>query len=152
MPAVGYVVSIMFYALLVFAALTSTISMHEIGTAFFTEELSLPRRRSAWVITLIASAICIVCSLSVGAVPDLQLMGRSVMDFCDQLTANFMLPTGAMLACLFVGWYVPKQVLHDELTNWGTVSGALYGVYLFCVRFVCPVCILLVFLNQLKVI
>ena len=43
MPLVGYIVSIMFYALLVFAALTSTISMHEIGTAFFTEEFEMPR-------------------------------------------------------------------------------------------------------------
>ena len=152
MPAVGYIVSVMFYALLVFAALTSTISMHEIGTAFFTEEFSLPRRRSAWILTIIASAICIVCSLSVGAVPDLQLMGRSVMDFCDQLTANFMLPTGAMLACLFVGWYIPRQVAHDEFTNWGTHGQRLFPVYLFAVRYVCPLCIVLVFLHQLGII
>ena len=150
-PAVGYVVSVMFYALLVFAALTSTSSMHEIGTAFFTEELSLPRRRSAWVISIIASAICIVCSLSVGAI-DLQLMGRSVMDFCDQLTANFMLPTGAMLACLFVGWYIPRQVAHDEFTNWGTHGQHIFPVYLFAVRYICPLCIILVFLHQLGVI
>jgi len=152
MPAVGYVVSVMFYALLVFAALTSTISMHEIGTAFFTEELSLPRRRSAWVITIIAFVICIVCSLSVGAVPDLQLMGRSVMDFCDALTANFMLPTGAMLTCLFVGWYIPRQVAHDEFTNWGTHGQRIFNVYLFAVRYVCPLCIILVFLHQLGII
>ena len=113
MPVVGYVVGVMFFALLVFAALTSTISMHEIGTAFFTEEWNLPRRRSAWVVTVVASLICVVCSLSVGAMDELKLLGVSVMDFCDQLTANFMLPTGALLACLFVGWYIPRQVAHD---------------------------------------
>ena len=151
-PAVGYVVSIMFYALLVFAALTSTISMHEIGTAFFTEEWNLPRRRSAWVVTVVASVISVVCSLSVGALPSLQLMGRSVMDFCDQLTANFMLPAGAMLACLFVGWYIPKQVAHDEFTNFGTFGCRLFPAYLFAVRFLCPLCIGLIFLHQLGVI
>ena len=152
MPVVGYVVGVMFFALLVFAALTSTISMHEIGTAFFTEEWNLPRRRSAWVVTVVASLICVVCSLSVGAMDELKLLGVSVMDFCDQLTANFMLPTGALLACLFVGWYIPRQVAHDEFTNWGTHVQRIFPVFLFAVRYVCPLCIILVFLHQLGVI
>ena len=152
MPVVGYVVGVMFFALLVFAALTSTISMHEIGTAFFTEEWNLPRRRSAWVVTVVASLICVVCSLSVGAMDELKLLGVSVMDFCDQLTANFMLPTGALLACLFVGWYIPRQVAHDEFTNWGTHEQRIFPVFLFAVRYVCPLCIILVFLHQLGVI
>lgn len=152
MPIAGYVVGVMFFALLVFAALTSTISMHEIGTAFFTEEWNMPRRRSAWVITVVASLICVVCSLSVGAMDELKLLGISVMDFCDQLTANFMLPTGALLACLFVGWYIPRQVAHDEFTNWGTHGQRIFPVFLFAVRYVCPLCIVLVFLHQLGII
>ena len=152
MPAVGYVISVMFYALLVFAALTSTISMHEIGTAFFTEELHLPRRKAAWVLTAVASVICLFCALSVGAYPDLQLMGLQLMDFCDQLTANFMLPLGGMLTCLFVGWYIPRQVVHDEFTNNGTLRSTFFSLYLFAVRYVCPICIALVFLHQLGVI
>ena len=148
LPVVGYVVSIMFYALLVFAALTSTISMHEIGTAFFTEELHLRRRYSAWIITVVAAVICLFCSWSVGAV-DIQLMGTSLMDFCDQLTANFMLPLGGMLACLFVGWYIPKQVVFDEFTNEGSCNVRFYRFYLFAVRYVCPFCIILIFLHQL---
>ena len=152
MPIAGYVVGVMFFALLVFAALTSTISMHEIGTAFFTEEWNMPRRRSAWVITVVASLICVVCSLSVGAIDELKLLGISVMDFCDQLTANFMLPTGALLACLFVGWYIPRQVAHDEFTNWGTHGQRIFPVFIFAVRYVCPLCIVLVFLHQLGII
>ena len=151
-PVIGYVVSVMFYALLVFAALTSTISMHEIGTAFFTEELHLPRRYSAWILTVVASVICVFCSLSVGAYDNLKLMGKGLMDFCDMLTANFMLPLGGMLTCIFVGWYVPKKVVRDEFTNNGTLSSRFFSVYLFAVRFVCPVCIIIIFLHQLGVI
>ncbi len=150
-PAVGYVVSVLFYALLVFAALTSTISMHEIGTAFFIEELHLPRRYSAWIVTTCASVICVLSALSVGAF-DLKLMGMAVMDFCDQLTANVMLPLGGMLTCLFVGWYVPRQTVSDEFTNHGALSNRFLAAYLFAVRFVCPVCIMLIFLHQLGVI
>ena len=152
MPVVGYIVSIMFYALLVFAALTSTISMHEIGTAFFTEEFELPRKKSAWILTIVAGIICVCCSLSVGAYEGLKVMGFSLMDFCDHLTANFLLPIGAMLACLFVGWYIPKQVVRDEFTNEGTLKGRFFAVYLFTVRIVCPICITLIFLHQLGVV
>ncbi len=151
MPVVGYVVSIMFYALLVFAALTSTISMHEIGTAFFTEEFQMPRKYAAWVVTVLAGVLCLLCSWSVGAI-NIEVMGLSLMDFCDQLTANFMLPVGGMLACLFVGWYIPRQVVHDEFTNYGQLNHSFYRVYFFAVRYVCPVCIILVFLHQLGIL
>ena len=150
-PVVGSIVSIMFYALLVFAALTSTISMHEIGTAFFTEEFHLPRRRSAWILTLTASVLCLFCSWSVGAF-DISLMGLSLMDFCDQLTANFMLPLGGMLTCLFVGWYIPRQLAYDEFTNGGRHNTLFFSLYLFAVRFVCPIAIGLVFLHQIGMV
>ena len=151
MPVVGYVIGVMFYALLVFAALTSTISMHEIGTAFFTEELNLPRRKSAWILTIVASVLCVFCALSVGAY-DIKVMGMALMDFCDGLTANIMLPLGGLLTCLFVGWYIPREVAHNEFTNGGVKNNRFFNVYLFAVRYVCPLCILLVFLHQLGII
>ena len=76
MPVLGYVIGIMFYALLVFAALTSTISMHEIGTAFFTEELELGRGKAAWVLTIVCSLIAVLCSLSMGAIDGLSLLSE----------------------------------------------------------------------------
>ena len=152
MPFMGYLISVMFYALLVFAALTSTISMHEIGTAFFTEELHAPRSRSAWVITVVCCLIAVVCSLSIGACPNIKLLGSDLLTFCDHLTAQYLLPAGAFLTSLFVGWYVPRKVVQDEYTNQGTLRGGFFPVYLFIVRFVCPICILLVFLHQMGVI
>ena len=47
---------------------------------------------------------------------------------------------------------MPRKLVHDEFTNWGTLRGTFFGVYLFLVRFVCPVSILLIFLHQLEVI
>ena len=152
MPAVGYVVSIMFYALLVFAALTSTISMHEIGTAFFHEELHVSRSKGAWVLTFVCSVIAIACSLSQGAMPDLKLFGLDILSFCDHFTAQYLLPLGALLTSLFVGWYIPQQVVSDELTNHGRLTSRFVSLFLFVVRFVCPVCIVLVFLHQLGVL
>lgn len=153
MPVVGYLVSVLFYALLVFAALTSTISMHEIGTAFFHEEMKLDRSRAAWIVTAVCSIIAVLCSLSVGAA-DLQVMGRSLMDFCDFLTDQFMLPLGALLTSLLVGWFASRQQVRDEFYAGQPVSSArrVFHVYLFCVKFVVPVSILLIFLHQFNII
>ena len=151
-PMVGYVISILFYALLVFAALTSTISMHEIGTAFFHEELHLPRQRAAWILTTVCAAIAIFCSLSVGAYSGIQLFGMSLMDFCDFLTAQLMLPAGAFLTSIMMGWFVSRQLVKDEFTNGGVLKATFFQAYLFSVRFVVPLCILLIFLHQFGVI
>ena len=151
-PTIGYTISVMFYALLVFAALTSTISMHEIGTAFFTEELHTRRSRSAWIVTAVCSLIAVFCALSIGACPSIRLLGTDLLDFCDRLTAQYLLPAGAFLTSLFIGWYVPRKVVQEEYTNKGRLRGTFFPVYLFIVRFVCPLCILLVFLHQLGVI
>jgi NSS family neurotransmitter:Na+ symporter len=78
--------------------------------------------------------------------------GEPLLAFCDQLTANFMLPLGGMLTCFFVGWYIPRQVVHDEFTNGGTLNSRYFGIFLFAVRYVCPLCISLIFLHQLGVL
>ena len=152
MPAVGYVIGILFYALLVFAALTSTISMHEIGTAFFYEEMHLTRRKAACILTAVCSVLAVFCSLSIGAVDGIRLFGLSLMDFCDLLTAQVMLPAGALLTSIMLGWFVSAKTVREEFTNQGTVSLRLFGIWHFCIRFVVPLCILLIFLHQLGVI
>ena len=151
-PVVGYVIGVLFYALLSLAALTSTISMHEIGTAFFFEELHVTRQQGAWIETAVCSAIGVVCALSCGAVEGLSLFGKSILDCCDFLTAQVLLPLGSFLSCLFLGWYVPKKVVRDEFTNWGTLRSTFFGLFLFAVRFVCPIAIAAVFLHQLGII
>ena len=152
MPMVGYIISILFYSLLVFAALTSTISMHEIGTAFFHEELHLSRRQAATILTIVCSVIAIFCSLSVGAVKDIQLFGMPLMDFCDKLTAQVMLPAGALLTSLMLGWFASQQMVHSEFTNGETVNQAFYRTWRFCIRYIVPLCILLIFFHQFGII
>lgn len=150
-PVVGYIISVLFYGLLVLAALTSTISMHEIGTAFFYEELHITRQRGAWLMTVICCVIAILCSLSQGAV-DISVLGMNFLDFCDTLTSNYLLPIGSLATCIMVGWMVPRKLVKDEFTNWGTIPARSYHYWLFLVRFVCPIAIAAIFLHQLKLI
>ena len=149
MPFVGYIIGILFYGLLALAALTSTISMHEIGTAFFYEELHISRKSGAWIETAVCCLIGVFCSLSMGAVESIKLFGMPFLSFCDYLTAQILLPLGAFLTSLFVGWYVPKRLVRDEFSNWGTLRNAsVFGIFLFAVRFLCPIGIAAIFLHQ----
>ena len=150
-PVLGYVIGILFYALLSLAALTSTISMHEIGTSLFFEELHISRKRGAIIETILACVIGVLCSLSCGAV-DIGFFGKSFLDCCDYLTSNVLLPLGSFFTCILVGWVVPRKVVRDEFTNWGTLHNTLYAVWLFFIRFVSPLCILAVFLHQLGIV
>jgi NSS family neurotransmitter:Na+ symporter len=59
---------------------------------------------------------------------------------------------GAMLACLFVGWYIPKDIVRSEFTNNGTLRGRMFSWFLFGVRVVCPIGITIIFLHQLGIV
>ena len=76
----------------------------------------------------------------------------SLMDFCDFLTAQLMLPAGAFLTSIMMGWFVSRQLVKDEFTNGGVLKATFFQAYLFSVRFVVPLCILLIFLHQFGVI
>lgn len=148
MPAVGYAVSLLFYGLLSLAALTSLISLHEVSTAFLHEELRITRRRAAWLVTGACSVVGALCSLSLGRFDGLQLFGRPLFELFDFVTGQIFLPVAGLLTCLFVGWYLPHKTVRDEFTNWGTLRGRFFHTYLFCVKYVCPLCIILIFLDQ----
>ena len=151
-PFVGFVVSLAFYALMSLAALTSLISLHEVSTAFFQEEMRISRRRSATIVSVATAAIGIFCSLSLGGVEWLTFGGMSLFDIFDFVTGQVFLPIVGFFSCIFIGWYVPKSTVCDEFTNWGTLRTPLFPLFLFCVRFVCPTAILIIFLNQLNII
>jgi len=151
-PLLGWAVSLMFYALLFLAALTSLISLHEVNTAFFYEELHISRKAGAWIVTVCCCIIGALCSISVGHKSGLSLFGLDLLDLFDFVTGQLMLPTVGLFMCLFVGWYIPKQIVIDELSNWGTLKFGFYKLFIFTMRFVCPLCILAIMLHQFGVI
>ena len=152
-PLIGELVALLFYSLLSLAALTSLMSLHEVSTAFFHEELKISRKWGAGLVTVLCALIGVFCSLSYGDTREwLVVGGQSMFNWFDFLTGQIFLPTGGLLTCLFLGWYVPKHIVKEEFTNEGTLRGRFFGIYMFAVRYVCPICILLIFLHQFGVI
>ena len=152
MPLVGTLIATLFYILLSLAALTSLISLHEVSTAFFYEELHITRKKAALIVTVSCCIMGAFCSLSIGGREWLVIAGRSLFDVFDFVTGQIFLPVVGFLTCLFIGWVVPRDIVKDEFTNWGTLRGSLFTVYLLLVRFICPICIVAIFLNQLNLI
>lgn len=149
MPVLAYIFSLVFYLLLVMAALTSSISMLEMSAAYFLKKFKLSRPVSA----VIVSAICLVlgtfCSLSFGAWKDVTVFGMGFFDLFDFLVAKFLMPIGGTIMCVFLGWVVDEKVLKAEMTNNGTIKSPLYPAFRFIIRYFAPVCIMLIFANEL---
>lgn len=96
--------SSVFFLLLVVAALTSTISLHEVITAYMHEEWHMSRRAAAWSTTPGACmALAAVASLSLGVLKGWNIFGLTIFDSLDYLTANILLPAGGFFTCIFVG-------------------------------------------------
>ncbi|MDE5560381.1 MAG: sodium-dependent transporter [Bacteroidaceae bacterium] len=116
-PVLKYVFSGLFYLLLLLAALTSSISMHEICTAYIHETFRLSRRLSAAIVTCICFVMGVACSLSFGIWKDVTVMGMGFFDLFDFVTAKFLMPLGGLLICTFVGWDMNKKLVAGELDS-----------------------------------
>ncbi|MFC2152111.1 sodium-dependent transporter [Bacteroidota bacterium] len=144
----GYIFSIIFFILLAVAALTSTISVLEVVVAYFVEELKIPRKKATLIGSVSISVLGILCTLSFGKLGSLQLFNKTIFGIFDYLTANILLPVGAFLIVIFLGWFLGKKVIENELSNEGSLKNRLLGLFVFIIKFIAPVAIALVFLNS----
>ncbi len=147
----GNVWSFIFFVLLALAALTSTISLHEVATAYVHEEHKMSRRKAAWVVSIGVMTLGVLSSLSFGILKEYTLFGLTFFNFLDYLTAKIMLPLGGMMICIFVGLRIDKKILKAELTNEGTVPFYFFNTYAFFMKYIAPILIGLVFLNELGI-
>lgn len=142
--------STLFFVLLFLASLTSTISMAEIAIAYLVEEWHLGRR-TATALTIAAAMVCgTFCALSFGAWSDFTVCGLTLFNLFDFISSNILLPLGGLLISVFVGWVLDRSVVRSELSasasRW---ERAYIAVIIFCLRYLAPVCIALVFISGL---
>lgn len=148
-PLLASVSAVLFYILLALAALTSTISLHEVPTAFLHEKFGFTRSRAAWLVTIGSFLIGVVSSLALGDWSHVRIAGLNMFDAIDFLTAKIMLPVGGLFVSLFVSWKLERKVVRDEVTNRGSLRAPYYPLLIFILRYITPVGILLVFINEL---
>lgn len=143
--------STLFFLLLVIAALTSTISIHETITAYVEEEWRVSRRVAAWISTTTTALLGILASLSLGVLHEWTICGLTIFDSMDYVTANILLPAGGLLACLFVAWRFDRKRFAEQLHPDGHF-GKTYHLMRFLLRYTAPILIILIFLDNLGII
>ena len=153
-PFLGEIVAVLFYSLLSLAALTSLMSLHEVSTAFFQEEFHITRRKAAVIVTAACFLMGAICSLSLGPSGSVfHVFEKPLFDVFDFVTGQIFLPVVGFLTCILIGWFVPHKLVRDEFTNYGTLRVAhFFHVYIFLIKYICPLCILWIFLHQLGLI
>ena len=132
--------SAIFFLLVVLASLTSTISFHEVLTAYFGEEFKLSRKNAAIVTTVV--------SIVLSTVTFTKVFGIDFFTVFDYITANMLMPLGGMFTCIFVVWFMKKNFMKDELTNKGVCNRYLAPVVIFMLRYVTPLIILYIFIKN----
>lgn len=148
-PVLAYIFSVMFYVLLALAALTSTISLHEVVTAYLHEEFNFTRGKAARLVTAGCILLGILCPLSLGVTKDFTIFGLGMFDLFDFVTAKLMLPLGGLLISIFTGWYLDKKLVWSEITNNGTLKVPIYKLIIFILKYVAPIAISVIFINEL---
>ena len=147
-PFLAMIFSLMFYVLLALAALTSTISLHEVVTAYLNEQFGISRGRAALWVTGFCVVTGVLSSLSLGVWDD-KFFGLGFFDLLDFVTAKLMLPLSGLLVSLFVGWYLKRSLSYEELTNYGLQKAPYFPIYMFILRYLAPIAIVLIFVNEL---
>jgi neurotransmitter:Na+ symporter, NSS family len=162
----GNIAGAFFFLLLFFAAITSTISMLEAPSAYLMDQKKWNRKKAAWTVAVVAFLFGIPAALSTGAVESFSTpvvnffgaMKTGVMDILDYLFGSLFMMLVVLSTCLFTGWFMKTELLADEIAQGmpGFKSGKILGIapykiWMFMVRFVCPVIIGLVILNMIGV-
>lgn len=145
----GNIWSFVFFVLLALAALTSTISLHEVSTAYVHEEYHVSRKKAAIIVSVGVTIVGILCSLSMGVLSSYTLFGLNFFNLLDFVTAKIMLPLGGMMICIFTAKRVDKLLLKEEVTNHGTIRFYFFSTYVFFVKYIAPIGIGLIFFNEL---
>lgn len=140
--------SALFFLLLLVAAVTSTISLAEVSIAFVSERFKTSRKKSCWIVMLPLIALSSLCSLSQGVLSHIRIFSQNIFDFLDTVATNLMLPSAAILTCLFLGWIAPKNFLVKELTNKGRLNGRIAPVVIFVIRFMAPALITVILIAK----
>jgi len=150
--AFGKFFFIIFLLLFFFATITSAISMLEISVASLTTKGKGKRENMALMVGLLIFVVGIPSALSYGVLSDVQLFGKTIFDLADFTVSNILMPLGVLLVAIFVPFKMKKEVLMQELGVSKNKGYKLFVLWLFLLRYIAPIAIIIVFLNVIGVI
>ena len=132
----GTVIGILFFVLVLFAAMTSSIALTESAVSTLEDELGWGRKKSIVIIGIIMIALGTLSSLGYGPLDFVKILGMQFLDFFDFLTNSVMMPIAAITTCLLVSRVIGVKKIEEEMLQGGTFRRK--KIFNFMIRFLCP--------------
>ena len=150
-PITTTIVAVLFFLTVLFAAVTSAVSLLEVGVAYLSEEFKISRIKSGIIVFAFVWVLGILCSLGFGPLAEVKLFGYGIFDLLDKFCSNILLIAGGILCVFFVGWKMKRADVYDEFTNSGTkrFNVFIFKSLYFIIRYIAPVAMILVFLSNI---
>jgi len=151
----GNIIALLFFVLVFFAAITSSISVMEAIVSSLMDKFHLKRIPSCLIVIGICLLLGIPSSLGNGLWANIKILGMDFLTFFDYISNSILMPIVAFCTCILVGWVIKPKVLTDEITKNGEKFGRkkLFNVM---IKYVAPICLLFIFvtgiLSQLGII
>ena len=143
----GFFFGMLFFILLTFAALSSSISLIEPAVAWLVENKGWARSRACVWAGLATWGLGMGTVFSFNVWAEVTLLGKTFFDLLDALTANVMLPIGGLLIAIFAGWVMPQSVSESELA-----LGSRYKIWQILVKYVAPLLVFVVLLRAIGIV
>lgn len=152
----GGLLVILFFILTSIAATTAMMSIFEVVITFITEERKLSRRKAVITTAVIVMLFGFPSALSANntsLLGNVKIFGQTFFNFFDSVSSNILLPLGGLLIAVFAGYFLNRLDIREELSNKGTLKNqSLIKAYLFLLKFITPVLLLIVFLSMTGII
>lgn len=142
----GGPLTVLFYVLVAFAALTSTMSLLEVASAYLIDERRMPRRKAVIVAATAIFVLGVPCALSFNVLAELRVAGLTIFELLDYFCSNIALPVGGLLISVFVGWVLTNEERRAEVLE---LHPILYWAWVGVVRFLAPAAILTILVSLL---
>ena len=143
----GKIIGAVFFVLVLLAALTSSISLMETIVSIFSDKLKVKRQAICIAVLLISAAVAVPSSRGYGVWSNVQLLGRSILDFFDFISNNIMLPITALLTCIFVGYVIKPKAIEEEVELSGKFR--LKKLVRIMIPYVCPVFLVVILISSI---
>lgn len=148
--SLGPIFSALFFVALTVAALTSSISLLEAVVAYLIDERNVPRKKAVTLSSAIMVITCILSSLSLGAMSGVKIFGVGFFDLFDILTDKIFMALAGMIICIFIGWFMKKEDIKDEVTSNGKIPFSLFEIWYFLIKFIIPIAVAAIAFSGMK--
>ena len=143
----GTLIGIVFFLLVLFAALTSSIALTESAVSTFEDEIGWSRKKSTVLVGVIMIALGSLSSLGYGPLAFVKIIGMQFLDFFDFLTNSVMVPVAALMTCLLVARVVGIKRIEEEVMH-GESTFRRKKIFAVMIKYLCPIFVLIILISS----